>query len=104
MYEEFFYQRLSRLRTRKNVSAREMSLALGQSEGYINAIENQKSMPSMTAFFYICEYLDITPCEFFSTENPYPAELNEAIEALKELSPEQIENITYLARQMKKNK
>lgn len=104
MYEDFFYQRLGRLRTRKNVSAREMSLALGQSEGYINAIENQKTLPSMTSFFYICEYLKITPSEFFSEGNPYPAELNDAVEALKELTPEQIEIITYLARQMKKSK
>ena len=51
MYEELFYARLTALRQAKGVSAREMSLALGQSEGYINAIENQKGFPSMEAFF-----------------------------------------------------
>ena len=60
MYEELFYARLTALRQAKGVSAREMSLALGQSEGYINAIENQKGFPSMEAFFYICEYLGVT--------------------------------------------
>ena len=62
MFEEFFYQRLVQLRQSKGVSAREMSLSIGQSPGYINAIENETCFPSMQAFFYICEYLDITPC------------------------------------------
>ena len=42
MYEEFFADRLSELRTEKNVSAREMSLAIGQNASYINRIENRK--------------------------------------------------------------
>ena len=35
MYEEFIAKRISTLRTNKNVSAREMSLAIGQNESYI---------------------------------------------------------------------
>ena len=35
-----FYRRLTDLRNQKGVSAREMSLALGQSSGYISNIEN----------------------------------------------------------------
>ena len=38
MYETFFCERLTQLRLEKGVSAREMSLALGQSEAYINRI------------------------------------------------------------------
>ena len=34
--------RISKLRLQKNVSARNMSLSLGQNEGYINKIENKK--------------------------------------------------------------
>ena len=45
------------------VSARDMSLSLGQSESYINKIENKRTLPSMTGFFYICDYLNITPQE-----------------------------------------
>lgn len=67
MYEEFFRQRLAQLRLAKGVSARDMSLSLGQSESYINKIENGKAFPSMQVFFYICEYLGITPQDFFST-------------------------------------
>ena len=50
------------------VSARDMSLSLGQSESYINKIENKRTLPSMTGFFYICDYLNITPQEFFNTD------------------------------------
>ena len=56
MYEDFFAERLSYLRIQKKVSAREMSLALGQNESYINRIENKHTFPSMQIFFYICEY------------------------------------------------
>ncbi len=64
-YEEKFAERLTQLRLLQKVSCREMSLALGQSEGYINKIENRKSLPSMQTFLYICYYLDVTPEEFF---------------------------------------
>ena len=60
MYEEFFSLRLAELRMQKGVSARDMSLSIGQSENYINKIENRKSLPSMHAFFFICEYLGVT--------------------------------------------
>ena len=36
MYEDLFYQRLIELRTKKGVSARDMSLSIGQNAGYIN--------------------------------------------------------------------
>ena len=38
MYEEKFVNRLIELRIQKGVSARDMSLSLGQSESYINKI------------------------------------------------------------------
>lgn len=38
MYEDFFAERLNYLRVQKKVSAREMSLALGQNESYINRV------------------------------------------------------------------
>ena len=67
-YIEFFYKRLTELRIQKGVSARDMSLSLGQSESYINKIENRRTLPSLTGFIYICEYFEITPQEFFNTD------------------------------------
>jgi len=60
-----FTRNLSELRTKKGISAREMSLSLGQNSSYINDIENGRALPSLAMFFEICEYLKITPPEFF---------------------------------------
>ena len=65
MDEKEFSLRLARLREKRGVSARDMSLSIGQNPGYINNIESGKSMPSLAGVFYICDYLDITPSEFF---------------------------------------
>ena len=56
MYEDFVPERLAKLRLQKCVSARDMSLSLGQANNYINNNENKKSLPAMQSFF-ICEYL-----------------------------------------------
>ena len=68
MFEDEFAVRLSKLRIKKGVSARDMSLSIGQNAGYINNIETGKALPSMSGFFYICEYLGISPSEFFDTD------------------------------------
>ena len=66
--KEEFIKRLTELRMNKGVSARDMSLSLGQSPGYINNIENGVNLPSMSLFFYICDYFGITPLEFFDMD------------------------------------
>lgn len=91
MYEKLFAERLTALRIQKNISAREMSLSLGQNESYINRIENGKAFPSMQVFFYICEYLDITPREFWDVENESPKRAAEIINILKKFDAEQLD-------------
>ena len=90
MYYDNFAARLSKLRQEKGVSARDMSLSLGQSESYINKIENNYAMPSMNGFFYICEYLGVTPAEFFNEEQKNPVVFNELINNLKSLNENQL--------------
>jgi len=51
LYENDFAKRLSELRIQKGVSARDMSLSLGQNSGYINHIENRQAYPSIPVFF-----------------------------------------------------
>lgn len=60
-----FAQQVSKLRIEKGISAREMSLSLGQGASYINNIENGRTLPSMAMFFEICDYFGITPSVFF---------------------------------------
>ena len=70
--EDDFRQRLTQLRMKKGVSAREMSLSLGANPGYIQNIESGKASPSLEYFLYICEYLKISPREFFDVDNEDP--------------------------------
>ncbi len=93
-----FSHRLSVLRLNKNVSARDMSLSIGQSPSYINNIETCVSFPSMTAFFYICEYLGITPQEFFDTDSANPAREKELLTAAKGLNREQLDHLIAIAK------
>ena len=104
MFEDFFYERLTKLRLENGVSAREMSLSLGQSAGYINKIENRKALPSLSGFFYICEYLKITPQEFFDEENNNPKLVQDIIGELKNLNDEQLLSIFTLIKNFNKEK
>lgn len=104
MYEDFIPERLAKLRTRKGVSARDMSLSLGQANNYINNIENKKSLPSMQAFFYICEYLGVTPQEFFDGENNDPDQLSELMRDLKKLDTVALTHISGLVKELANRK
>ena len=102
MDEKDFSLRLAQLREKKGVSARDMSLSMGQNPGYINNIESGKSMPSLTGIFYICDYLGITPSEFFDMEAQNPTKLNEIIANLKRLDDRQLDTISMLIRDIVK--
>ena len=97
-YIEWFYGRLTELRSQKGVSARDMSLSLGQSESYIKKIENKRTLPSFTGFIYICEYFGITPQEFFNDKAASPQKLKELIAELEKLTPEQAEHILQIVK------
>lgn len=60
MEEQFIRDRISKLREQKQVSERKMSLDLGHSTSYIRSITSGRSLPSMSEFLYICEYLGVT--------------------------------------------
>ena len=102
MYEDMFPLRLAELRINKGVSARDMSLSLGQNPGYINNIETGKALPSMASFFYICEYLNITPQDFFVADEKNPDLIHEVNFYLKKLSANQLRNITAIIKDLAK--
>ena len=100
MYKEKFSNRLSQLRLKKGVSARDMSLSIGQNPGYINNIETGKSLPSMMGFFYICDYLKITPMEFFNFDSSHPKELDSIYNDLNKLTDSQFKNIKEIVEDL----
>lgn len=104
MYESFLPDRLAELRMQKGVSARDMSLSLGQANNYINTIENKKSLPSMQSFFYICEFLNVTPQEFFEVDNTTPNKLQEFVEEAKKLDYESLTHLLAIMKELNRQK
>ena len=104
MYKEDFPLRLSLLRTKMNISARDMSLSLGQNPGYINSIESGKALPSMTMFFYICEHLHISPADFFSEENSSPAKIQDIEKNLSQLDDDALDSIKIIVEKLANKK
>jgi len=104
MIPDFIATRIAQLRLNKGVSARDMSLTLGQADNYINHIENKKSLPSITSFLYICEYFRITPQEFFDEGNRDPEKLNDLIPKLKRLDGKALSHITGIVEEMLRGK
>lgn len=102
MEEKDFAIRLARLREKKGVSARDMSLSIGQNPSYINSIETGKFKPSLDGIYFICEYLGVTPSEFFDTESVNPSKLDSIIKDMKKLNDQQLEMIASLVRDLAK--
>ena len=100
MGEKDFAIRLARLREKKGVSARDMSLSIGQNPGYINNIETGKAKPSLDGIYFICEYLGVTVSEFFDTESANPTKLNAIVKDMKKLNDQQLETISALVRDL----
>ena len=100
--EKNFAARLTQLRMKKGVSARDMSLSIGQNPGYIHNIESGKSMPSLTGFFYICEYLGISPEEFFSRDTEDPGRIKNLVEKLKGLNEHQLQALESIVDEFRK--
>lgn len=99
-YAQWFAQRLVQLRIEKGVSSRDMSLSLGQSESYINKIENRRALPSMSGFFSICDYFGIRPQDYFNAELESPGKVSEIQALIGKLPPHKAEHILQLVRDL----
>lgn len=100
MNAEFVRDRITQLRLQKNVSEYKMSYDLGHSRGYINNISSGKVLPSMAEFFSICEYFNITPVEFFSSEINNPIEIKEVLQDIDQLSPKDLKLVHEVIKRL----
>ncbi len=101
MTEEFIRNRITELRMKKDVSEYKMSLDLGHSKGYIQSISSGRTMPSMSEFLAICDYLNVTPTDFFNNEITSPTLLQEAIDKMKNIPECDLKLIIQLIDRMK---
>lgn len=84
--EEFIAKRITELRIKKDISEYQMSLELGHSRSYIQSITSGRVLPSMREFLAICEYLGVTPVQFFDEQTKNPLLVQRAIQGLQELN------------------
>ena len=104
-FTNYFIKRLKELRLRKKVSAREMSISIGQSAGYINRIENRQMLPSFPIFISICEYLDIKPSDFlYFYKEDENNRFNRLLNKIQALPNDTIEHIELLVDDLSINK
>lgn len=84
--EEFIRQRITQLRMQKGTSEYQMSYDLGHSKSYIYNISSGKALPSLGEFFAICDYFNITPTQFFDTEQENPTLNTDISNEIKKLN------------------
>lgn len=101
MEEQFICDRISKLREQKQVSERKMSLDLGHSTSYIRSITSGRSLPSMSEFLYICEYLGVTPMEFFNEDKATTLMQQKAIDYIYSMSDEDVSLMIGFIERMK---
>ena len=104
MYENFVKERITALRLKKGVSEYQMSFDLGHSRGYIYNISSGKALPPLREFFTICDYFGLTPQQFFDESSQNPILLQQAIDGMKTLDPEDLQLVLQLIERLKTEK
>lgn len=97
---QFIRDRISVLRIKKNVSEYRMSTDLGNSKSYIQSISSGRSVPSLGEFLYICEYLGVTPKEFFDEDIKEPQLVSKLYELTKNMSEKDLEVLVSTAKRL----
>ena len=77
-----------------------MSTDLGHSKSYIQSISSGRSMPSMSEFLYICEYLGVTPKEFFDDSIAEPQLVQKLYELTRNMSEDNLSVLVDLAERL----
>ena len=103
MEYEFVRQRITELRMKKGVSEYKMSLDMGHSTNYIQNISAGRSKPSIDEFLYICEYLGVSPQDFFDEGNENPVLIQQALDGMRSLSDKDLLTLISLIERLKEN-
>jgi len=100
---DFIRNRITELRLKKGVSEYQMGYDLGHSRSYMYNISSGKSLPPLPEFLEICDYLEITPSQFFDSSIENPALLQTAIDELKKLNDDDLMLIIRNIRRLTKD-
>lgn len=102
MDTDYIVKRITELRLKKGVAEHRMSLDLGHSRSYMQGISSGRALPSMTEFLAICDYLEVTPKDFFDEGNTNPTLLQATLDKLKGLSESDLLIIYTMAERLQK--
>ena len=104
MIENYVKQRIIKLRISKNISARKLSIELGQGQNYITHIENGQSSISLESLENICDYFGISVSDFFDEKTEYPLQYRKIIEELNKLDSIELEKVFDMIKMITANK
>ena len=104
MDTKFIRDRITQLRMQMGVSEYKMSYDLGHSRSYIYNISSGKSLPPMAQFLEICDYLSVTPSDFFDDSHGNPGLLKSAVEEIKKLNDDDLMIVISILRRLNKDK
>ena len=100
MDKKYVADRITELRIKKNVSEYQMSLDLGKNKSYIQNISSGRSLPSMSQFYEICQYFNITPYQFFDEKLHNLPLYQKACDLLKQLDEDDMMTIIPLLKRL----
>ena len=100
MDKHFVRNRISELRTKKRISKYKMGLDLGHSKSYIQSISSGKALPSFSEFLCLCDYLGVTPKEFFDADIKEPQLVCNLKEQARNLTEDDLVALIALAERL----
>ncbi len=98
MDKNYIKDRYAKIRLAHNISARKLSMELGQSTEYINQIENGRCLPSVEGLLNFCDYFHISVGEFFEERFQYPVQYSKIIEELNRMDEQTVGKIYELLK------
>lgn len=101
----FIGNRITELLMERNLSEYKLSTGIGRCCSYIQKITSNKCLPSVNGLYAICDYLEITPAEFFTDPSLYNKDIPpELREIMAEMNEEDMEKLIDYARLLTKAK
>ena len=91
-------ERLSLIRTRKNLSSRELGLMLGNSDTYFYKVEDGYIVLNLPKFLEVLDTLEIDTEEFFYKDFDNYKRDKEILQITKSLSKEELEALILLLK------
>lgn len=98
---DFIRNRITELRLKKGVAENRMSLDLGHSRSYMQGISNGRALPSMTEFLAICDYLGVTPKEFFDADCSNTYLMSKIMDEVRDISEDDMLLLINIIRRLK---